>query len=869
MDYVCYGMYYSPRVEKIIRMSKYEAQRLRHPQVGVEHVMLSILREGNKKLLEAFMNLDVDVRRVRLLLIHAIKRVYEESGERHERASRSGFFSRQLERIIKQAIVEAQEMEVEEVDTEHLVLAMLHVGSNIPAMILEKEFNVDYEALRAELEYIYQKENIRSGGQVHRLPRARLEENDDDDDDDDDELLSRRPTAKKGSTPALDTFGRDITALAREGKLDPVVGREREIERVIQVLSRRKKNNPVLIGDPGVGKTAIVEGLALRIVEGRVPSALENKRIVQLDMAAIVAGTKYRGQFEERMKAILAELEKNPDVIIFIDELHTIVGAGSATGSLDASNIFKPALARGEIQCIGATTLDEYRKYIERDGALERRFQKIMVNPPTPEETVKILEKVKEKYEEFHKVRYTPEAIRACVYLTDRYVTDRFLPDKALDAMDEAGARVHLKNIEMPHHIKELEEKVKELTRKKQEMAGAYRYEEAARLRDLIISLERELAVKRKQWEAELRTRYFVVTEEDVADVVSMMSGVPVYRITQSESERLRTLKEELQKLVIGQDEAVEKAVRAIRRNRLGLKDPHRPIASFIFLGPTGVGKTELARSLARVLFDSEHALVRIDMSEYMERFSVSRLIGAPPGYVGYEEGGQLTEAVRRRPYCVVLFDEIEKAHPDVFNILLQILEDGVLTDSMGRHVDFKNTIIIMTSNIGVRDLERFGKGIGFVSPSAEEEFSDSRARAIIQQALKKTFAPEFLNRIDDIIVFKPLNKEHIRKILEVRMLPEFIARVRKQGYDLQLTDRAKDLLVDKGFDPQFGARPLRRALQRYLEEAVAEYLLVNEVPAGALIRVDKKRGEDELVFSVVEQKVEESAASDKVDGGA
>jgi ATP-dependent Clp protease ATP-binding subunit ClpC len=663
-------------------------------------------------------------------------------------------------------------------------------------------------------------------------PFAQASSSDSEDSYDDDEPgkgFQQRKTNTKSRTPVLDNFGRDVTKLAEEGKLDPIIGRESEIERVSQILSRRKKNNPILIGEPGVGKTAIVEGLALRIMQRKVSRTLFNKRIVMLDLAALVAGTKYRGQFEERMKAIMNELEKTRDVILFIDEIHTIVGAGGATGSLDASNIFKPALARGELQCIGASTLDEYRQHIEKDGALDRRFQKVLVEPPSAEEAIHILHNIKNKYEDFHNVNYSDEAITACVRLSDRYITDRFLPDKAIDVLDEVGARVHLKNIHVPQHIVELETQIEELKESKNQAVKNQQYERAADLRDRESKLVRQLEFAKVQWDEESKTRRYPVTDEEIAEVVSMMTGIPVNRVAQSEGKRLVSMEKDMQKVIIGQEDAIKKVSKAILRNRVGLKDPKKPIGTFIFLGPTGVGKTELAKALAKYMFDSDDALIRIDMTEYMEKFSVSRLIGAPPGYVGYEEGGQLTEKVRRKPYSVILLDEIEKAHPDVYNILLQVLDDGVLTDGLGRKVDFKNTLIIMTSNIGVRQLKDFGQGLGF-NTKARQEASEENTKAVIQNALKKTFSPEFLNRIDDVVIFNALGMEEIYSIIDIA-LSDLFKRLTQLTFTLSLSSEAKKFVAEKGFDPQFGARPLHRAIQKYLEDPLAEFIL-NENPS-------------------------------------
>jgi ATP-dependent Clp protease ATP-binding subunit ClpC len=668
--------------------------------------------------------------------------------------------------------------------------------------------------------------------------------NPDDDDADDGASFStggsgaaKKQGESKSKTPVLDNFGRDLTKMAEDGKLDPIVGREKEIERVSQILSRRKKNNPILIGEPGVGKSAIAEGLALRIVQRKVSRVLFNKRVVTLDLASLVAGTKYRGQFEERMKAVMNELEKSPDVILFIDEIHTIIGAGGASGSLDASNMFKPALARGEIQCIGATTLDEYRQYIEKDGALERRFQKVLVEPTSPEETLQILNNIKPKYEEHHNVTFTPEALKACVTLTARYITDRHLPDKAIDALDEAGSRVHITNIKVPKNVLDIEQKIEEVKEQKNQVVRTQKYEEAAKLRDVEKQLLNQLEVAKKAWEDETKANRITVTEDNVAEVVSMMSGIPVSKVSQNETNKLVQMAANVQGKVIGQEEAVKKVVKAIQRNRAGLKDPNKPIGSFIFLGPTGVGKTQLAKILSKELFDSEEALVRIDMSEYMEKFAVTRLIGAPPGYVGYEEGGQLTEKVRRKPYAVVLLDEIEKAHPDVFNMLLQVLDDGHLTDSLGRKVDFRNTIIIMTSNIGARQLKDFGTGVGF-STGAKKDSSDDNAKGVIENALKKAFAPEFLNRIDDVIMFNSLVKEDIHKIIDIE-LAKLYGRINSLGYQIKITDVAKDFIEEKGYDIQYGARPLKRAIQKYVEDPLAEEIIRNPISEGDMIEID------------------------------
>ena len=751
--------------------------------------------------------------------------------------------TKMAEYSLKRASLESKQYRSDEVNTIHLLLGILYKIDDPTTHILEA-YDIDYESVAAEYRAM-----LKNSGQ---LPKASF---DDEEDDAEDAAFAQtnKPTGNigtgKSKTPTLDNFGRDLTTMAKEGKLDPVIGRENEIERVSQILSRRKKNNPLLIGEPGVGKSAIAEGLALRIHQKKVSRVLYNKRVVTLDLASLVAGTKYRGQFEERMKAIMTELEKNRDVILFIDELHTIVGAGSSTGSLDASNIFKPALARGEIQCIGATTLDEYRQYIEKDGALERRFQKVMVEPTSVEETIQILNQVKEKYEEHHNVTYTDEAIRACVNLTTRYITDRFLPDKALDAMDEAGSRVYIKNMKVPTAITSYEQQIEEVKGLKQKAVKAQDYLEARKYKEEEERLMIELNLAQQEWDNEIKERKQIVTEENVAEVVSMMSGVPVTKVGKNELDKLAQMDNVLNGKVIGQEEAVKKVVRAIQRNRAGLKDPKKPIGTFIFLGSTGVGKTELAKVMARELFDSDDALIRIDMSEYMEKFAVSRLVGAPPGYVGYEEGGQLTEAVRRKPYAVVLLDEIEKAHPDVFNILLQILDEGFVTDSLGRKVDFRNTVIILTSNIGSRDLKDFGDGVGF-GTAAKKSTSDARARSTIENALKRAFAPEFLNRIDDIIFFNALQKEDIHRIIDLE-LGKLYSRLEKLNYKVELTDEAKEFIVEKGWDKDFGARPLKRAIQKYIEDILAEMLVNKEMQEGDTVILEVNENKDSLIGRV------------------
>jgi len=840
---------FSPKVKEIITRSRDEALRLGHDFIGTEHLLLGIVKEGESLALRVLSALDVDT--------DELKETIERSVQRRPVARTNINISnlplnKQAEKVLKVTFLEARLMKNEEVCPEHVMLSILKHNDNLASRILD-EFDVTYEDFKSELEYVLQEESLSDTGEITNQGPPEQDEPFEDDDTQMSGRYPRKGGATKSRTPVLDNFGRDITRLAEEDKLDPIIGRENEIERVSQILSRRKKNNPILIGEPGVGKTAIVEGLALRIMQKKVSRTLFNKRIVMLDLAALVAGTKYRGQFEERMKAIMNELEKSRDVILFIDEIHTIVGAGGATGSLDASNIFKPALARGELQCIGASTLDEYRQHIEKDGALDRRFQKVMVEPPSSEEAKHILNNIQPKYEDFHNVNYDEEAIDACVKLSDRYITDRFLPDKAIDVLDEAGARVHLKNIHVPKHIEDLEHRIEELKELKNQAVKNQQYEKAADLRDHESKLTRQLEIEKAEWEEEAKTRRYPVTEEDIAEVVSMMTGIPVKRVAQSESNKLVTMSDDLQKQIIGQNEAISKITKAIQRNRVGLKDPSKPIGTFIFLGPTGVGKTELAKALARYMFDTEDALVRIDMSEYMEKFSVSRLIGAPPGYIGYEEGGQLTEKVRRKPYSVILLDEIEKAHPDVYNILLQVLDDGQLTDGLGRKVDFKNTLIIMTSNIGVRQLKDFGQGVGFATKSRVDTAED-HSRGVIQNALKKTFSPEFLNRIDDVVIFNSLSKEDIFQIIHIT-LKELFDRLKVMGeYQLELSEEARMFLSEKGFDPQFGARPLHRAIQKYLEDPLAEFILSNRPEEGSTFRAEKDAEDEKLVISLKEE---------------
>ncbi|MEZ4811344.1 MAG: ATP-dependent Clp protease ATP-binding subunit [Allomuricauda sp.] len=847
---------FSPRVKDVIAYSKEEALRLGHDFIGTEHLMLGLLRDGNGKAINILDALDVDLEHLRRK-VEILSPANPNTGTM-QKDKKNLHLTRQAERALKTTFLEAKLFQSSSINTAHLLLCILR-NENDPTTKLLHKLKVDYDNVKEQF-----KSMITSDDDYVDSPQAESFPSDSDDTGDSKESAfgssSTQKGAKKSKTPVLDNFGRDLTRLAEENKLDPVVGREKEIERVSQILSRRKKNNPLLIGEPGVGKSAIAEGLALRIINKKVSRILYNKRVVTLDLASLVAGTKYRGQFEERMKAVMNELEKNDDIILFIDEIHTIVGAGGATGSLDASNMFKPALARGEIQCIGATTLDEYRQYIEKDGALERRFQKVMVEPTTVEETIEILMNIKGKYEDHHNVNYTDEAIVACVKLTNRYMTDRFLPDKAIDALDEAGSRVHIVNMDVPKQILELESQLEDVRELKNSVVKKQKYEEAAKLRDDEKRLEKDLATAQERWEEESKLHRETVTEDNVADVVSMMSGIPVNRIAQTESNKLAELPQLIKGFVIGQDEAVAKVAKAIQRNRAGLKDPNKPIGSFIFLGQTGVGKTQLAKILAKELFDSEDALIRIDMSEYMEKFAISRLVGAPPGYVGYEEGGQLTEKVRRKPYSVILLDEVEKAHPDVFNMLLQVLDDGFLTDSLGRKIDFRNTIIIMTSNIGARQLKDFGQGVGF-GTAAKKAQEDTHQKTVIESALKKAFAPEFLNRIDDVIVFNPLEREDIHKIIDIE-LDKLFRRIKDIGYDLSLSGKAKDYISEKGFDKQYGARPLKRAIQKYIEDVLAEEIVNSKLEEGDSIFMDLDEKKDELTIKI--KKTEKSPETEK-----
>lgn len=825
----------SQSVKDIISYSREEAIRLYNDFIGVEHLMLGLIREGESIAIRTLQNMSINLFEIRKDIETIIKgKAILNNGNELQIP-----FTKQAERILRVSVFEAKALKSPQVESEHLLLSILRNEENAITKIFS-EIGVDYTYFKNQLSQEGSNSN----------PSANFPGGDDYEDD----QARQRPGGQKpgaaganpkSKTPVLDNFGRDITRLAELGSLDPIVGRDEEIERVSQILSRRKKNNPILIGEPGVGKTAIVEGLALRIVQRKVSRVLFDKRVVSLDLAALVAGTKYRGQFEERMKAIMNELEKNRDVILFIDEIHTIVGAGGASGSLDASNIFKPALARGELQCIGASTLDEYRMYIEKDGALDRRFQRIIIEPPSVDETITILTNLKGKYEDFHNVIYDEESIKACVKLSDRYMTDRLLPDKAIDVLDEVGARVHLKNINVPENIINLEKQIEEIKEKKNTVVKRQKFEEAAALRDDERMLTEELAKAKKDWEEEIKHKRYPIGEEDIAEVISMMTGIPVMRMVEAENEKLRKLGDTLQGAVVGQDDAIKKVVKAIQRNRIGLKDPKKPIGTFIFLGPTGVGKTELAKSLARQMFDSEDALIRVDMSEYMEKFSLSRLIGAPPGYVGYEEGGQLTEKVRRKPYCVILLDEIEKAHPDIFNILLQVLDEGQLTDGMGRKVDFKNTLIIMTSNIGVRQLKDFGDGVGFAT-SAKVNNAEENSRSVIEKALKRTFSPEFLNRIDDVIIFNSLNESDINVIIDI-IIKDVFKRLANLGYELEITEGVRKYLVQKGYDPQFGARPLHRAIQKYLEDPLAEEILNKNMNDGD--KAIAHMGEDDKIY--------------------
>ena len=842
---------FSPRVKEVLSHSKDEALRLGHDFIGTEHLLLGILKDGSGKAISILDQLDIDLEHLRRKVEILSPSNTDGLASNDKKNLR---LTRQAERAIKTTFLEAKLFQSTRINTAHLLLCILR-NENDPTTRLMQKIKVDYDTVKEQF-----KSMITQDEDYLDSPSADSFSESSDLPEEENTANKAASSSKKGvksKTPVLDNFGRDLTKLAEENKLDPVVGRTKEIERVSQILSRRKKNNPLLIGEPGVGKSAIAEGLALRIVQKKVSRILYNKKVITLDLASLVAGTKYRGQFEERMKAVMNELEKNREIILFIDEIHTIVGAGGATGSLDASNMFKPALARGEVQCIGATTLDEYRQHIEKDGALERRFQKVIVEPTTIDETIEILQNIRERYEDHHNVRYTDEALTACVSLSNRYISDRFLPDKAIDAMDEAGSRVHIINMNVPKQILELEKKLEDVRVLKNEVVKKQRYEEAAKLRDDEKRLEKELEDGQTAWEEESKQHREVVDSEQVADVISMMSGVPVTKIATAESNKLAKLPNELKKKLIGQDDAVDKVAKAIQRNRAGLKDPNKPIGSFIFLGQTGVGKTQLTKVLAKELFDSEDALIRIDMSEYMEKFAISRLVGAPPGYVGYEEGGQLTEKVRRKPYAVILLDEIEKAHPDIFNMLLQVLDDGYLTDSLGRKIDFRNTIIIMTSNIGARQIKDFGQGVGFGTAAKKAQEGDHN-RAVIEKALKKAFAPEFLNRIDDVVVFNTLEKEDIHKIIDIELV-KVVHRIEELGYKIELSKEAKEFIADKGFDKQYGARPLKRAIQKYIEDLLAEEIVNNRLTEGDHIILDLEDSKNSLV-------VQRSTATENAD---
>lgn len=824
---------FSQKINDILSYSREEAVRLGNEIVTTDHLFLGILRDGETEAIQVLNSFPINIDEIRKQIETHLKK--EEPLHMSEIDNLP--ISKGVERVIKLMNLEAISLKSKVVDSIHMLLAILKEETSYTYNLLF-DFGLNYEVVKTILQ-----------GDTPRM------QSDDSDDDDDKTLFGsskNQSGAGKGSTsdtPFLDNFGIDLTKASEEGRLDPIVGREMEIERLSQILSRRKKNNPVLIGDPGVGKSAIVEGLASRITQRKVSRILFDKRIVALDLAALVAGTKYRGQFEERIKAILSEISKNPNVILFIDEIHTIVGAGGATGSLDAANMLKPALARGEIQCIGATTLDEYRQYIEKDGALERRFQKIIVEPTNIDETIVILNNIKERYEDHHSVTYTPDAIEACVKLTHRYITDRHLPDKAIDALDEAGSRVHIKNIKVPQALLQLENDLEKVRQEKLSSVKQQKFETAAQLRDKERTIQNKITEEKDKWEQDMTKNRQLVTDENVAEVVAMMTGVPVQRIAQTEGNRLLTMYDDIKNKIIGQDEAIKKIVKAIQRNRAGLKDPNKPIGTFIFLGPTGVGKTQLAKVLAEYLFDNSENLIRIDMSEYMEKFSVSRLVGAPPGYVGYEEGGQLTEKVRRRPYSVVLLDEIEKAHPDVFHILLQVMDEGRLTDSLGRRIDFRNTIVIMTSNIGTRQLSEYGKGVGF-DTRAKKDSTNTYAKSIIENALKKTFAPEFLNRVDDVVLFNSLEREDIGKIIDIE-LDGLIKRIKQLGYEVKISAKAKEYIADKGFDIQFGARPLKRAIQKYVEDPLAETIIKYQPKAGDVLTIGHSQKNDELTFKI------------------
>lgn len=838
---------FSKQAKTVLAYSREEAGRLLNHNLLPEHLILGIIRDGESRAIDALLSLGINPLALKMAIENELSVDNDDFGQQEITISKS------VDRVLKMSMLESRMMKSNETDTEHILLAILRDKSTSASRLLHSN-NVTYDDVLS-----YLKDCLENPSHDIK-PRMGAEFDEDEEDEEMQSSSSRTKSAHLSSnnnseTPVLDNFGSDMTRAAEEGRLDPVVGREVEIERLAQILSRRKKNNPILIGEPGVGKSAIVEGLALRIVQRKVSRVLFGKRVISLDVASVVAGTKYRGQFEERMKAILNELANNPDIILFIDEIHTIVGAGGATGTLDAANMLKPALARGQVQCIGATTLDEYRKNIEKDGALDRRFQRIIVDPTTPQETLQILQNIKGRYEDHHNVTYTDDALEACVKLTDRYISDRNFPDKAIDALDEAGSRVHITNITVPKEIENLELEIEKTAAEKMRAVTDQNYELAASYRDKSRELQNQLDVAKRRWETQIAQHREIVDQEQIAQVVAMMSGIPVQRIAEGETMRLLNMNDNLKKEVIGQDEAVEKIVKAIQRNRIGLKDPNKPIGTFMFLGPTGVGKTHLAKKLAEQLFDSKDALIRIDMSEYMEKFSVSRLVGAPPGYVGYEEGGQLTERVRRKPYSVVLLDEIEKAHPDTFNLLLQVMDEGRLTDSLGRQVDFKNTIIILTSNVGTRQLKDFGQGVGFTTRTTDEK---ENSRYVIQKALNRAFSPEFLNRVDDIIMFDQLDKESLFKIIDIE-LQGFNKRIEQLGYKLVITPEAKSFLADKGYDVQYGARPLKRAIQKYLEDEMAEIIIRTAIGEGDTIVVEYDNNDDKLDIKVVNYSPTES----------
>ena len=831
---------FSNRVKEVISLSREEALRLGHDYIGTEHLLLGVIREGEGVAISLLKKLGISLEDLRASVEHNTKNTSVTNLKNMSNIP----LTRQTEKVLKITYLEAKIFKSKLIGTEHLLLSILRDEDNIATQILDK-FDVTYDVVKELLEYQTSKPQGTTSSEPldDDLPKPKGSTS----------TSKTTKSKEKSKTPILDNFGKDLTELAAKDKLDPVIGRQKEIDRVAQILTRRKKNNPILIGEPGVGKTAIAEALALRITQKKVSRILHNKRVVTLDLASLVAGTKYRGQFEERMKAIMTEIEKSDDVILFIDELHTIVGAGGASGSLDASNMFKPALARGELQCIGATTLDEYRQYVEKDGALARRFQVVVVDPTSTEETKTILDNIKDKYESHHNVSYSQQAIEACVTLSDRYISDRFLPDKAIDLMDEAGSRVHMHNLEVPEVIIEIEDKIEEIKSQKNQVVQNQKYEEAAQLRDTEKKLLSELDVQKKKWLEESKKKRHKVNEKNISEVVSMVTGIPVERIAQNESSRLLGMSKELSKKVIGQYDAIDKLVRAIKRNRVGLKDPKKPIGSFIFLGPTGVGKTELAKVLSKYLFDKDDSLIRVDMSEYMEKFSISRLVGAPPGYVGYEEGGQLSEKVRRKPYSIILLDEIEKAHPDVFNLLLQILDEGFLTDGLGHRVDFRNTIMIMTSNIGARDVQDFGAGIGFETKSRADNLNDN-LNSTIDKALQRTFNPEFINRLDDIIIFNSLTRDNLYKIIDIN-LEKLYKKANEIGYTIKLSNKCKDFLIKKGYNPKYGARPLERAIQKYLEDVLAEEILSGNLKKGDVISADFDSKKEEIKIKKLDSK--------------